>query len=56
MKGTFLLVIFIDTHGMLPERMPMQIAAQQSIPPAAGVIATSPVMMPWTAPITAGFL
>lgn len=48
--------MFMDTQGMEPETRPKTIAAQPGITPAAGVIATSPVIMPLTAPMMDGFL
>jgi hypothetical protein len=43
-------------HGIDADRTPMTIAAHPAITPAAGVMATSPVIIPWTEPRMAGFL
>ena len=43
-------------HGMEPEQTPMMIAPQPATTPAAGVIATRPVIMPCTDPMIEGLL
>jgi len=52
----FFPAIFIEIHGILPEQAPMIIAPHPATTPAAGVMATRPVIIPWTAPMTEGFL
>ena len=48
--------VFMVIHGTDPERRPITIAPHPVITPAAGVMATSPVIIPLTAPRTEGFL
>ena len=48
--------IFMLNHGIEPEMMPMTMAAQPEMTPAAGVMATRPVIMPCTEPRIEGFL
>jgi len=48
--------MFIDTQGIEPERHPITIAPHVATTPAAGVMATRPVIIPCTAPMTAGLL
>ena len=47
---------FIEIQGTMPEPKPRRMAPHPATTPAAGVIATKPVIMPCTAPITDGFL
>jgi hypothetical protein len=44
------------TQGMIPEPTPRIKAPHPATTPAAGVIATRPVIMPWIAPMTDGLL
>jgi len=44
------------SHGMEPEQMPMMKAPQPATTPAAGVMATRPVISPSMAPRMEGFL
>lgn len=48
--------MFIETQGTVPEPNPSKMAPQPATTPAAGVMATKPVIMPCTAPMTDGFL
>ena len=56
-RMTFVLpTMFIEIQGTTPAPTPRRIAPHPATTPAAGVIATNPVIMPCTAPITDGFL
>ena len=48
--------MFIEIQGTVPEPKPRRMAPHPATTPAAGVMATKPVIIPWTAPITDGFL
>ena len=48
--------MFIEIQGTTPEPTPSRMAPQPATTPAAGVIATKPVIMPCTAPMTDGLL
>ena len=48
--------MFIEIQGTVPEPRPRRMAPHPATTPAAGVMATKPVIMPCTAPITDGFL
>ena len=47
--------MFIETQGMVPDPKPRAMAPQPATTPAAGVMATRPVIMPWMAPMTEGW-
>ena len=47
---------FMVIQGMVPEPIPRRMAPQPATTPAAGVMATRPVIMPWMAPMTEGRL
>ncbi len=47
---------FIETQGTVPEPSPSRMAPHPATTPAAGVMATKPVIIPCTAPMTDGLL
>ena len=47
---------FIEIQGTVPEPTPRRMAPHPATTPAAGVMATKPVIIPCTAPMTEGFL